>query len=63
MITACQGAKVKVANSLLNARNELISIRSSILFENGQHHKIDQLVSEIDDLFSSIIPNEGIKQS
>lgn len=60
MITAMQMGKIRVANQLVAAKEELDKCRSSIIFNNGQHLVIDRLSREISELLKEVIPNEPI---
>jgi len=56
MITAMQKAKLGTANHLAQAREILLETRSSIAWEDGEHGRIDELITDIDALFRRLIP-------
>ena len=57
MLTALQSARVDVANKLIAARESLLSTRSSIVWVNGEHKIVNELVSSIDFLIAIAVPN------
>ena len=58
MITANQGAKLKAATRLHDARESLLDIPSLICVNDDQRMRIHKLISEIDILFGEYISNE-----
>lgn len=60
MATALQAAKLDVANKLVAARDNLNSVRSSIIFNSQEAHDIVDVVVWIDNIIGHIITNEPI---
>lgn len=61
MITALQAAKLDVANKLVAARDNLNSVRSSIVFSSQEAHDIVDVVVWIDNIIGHIVPNTPLK--
>lgn len=57
MITAMQSARHKVANRLLEAREALLDTHSSIVWTDEEADSIKDIVSQIDELYATMISN------
>jgi hypothetical protein len=58
VITAYQSGRLETAKHLKSARDELAQTMSSGCWVNKEHEKISVLITEIDKLFSQLIPNK-----
>lgn len=58
-MTAYQAAKLKAANGLTAARAEIIQIVSLSCWSVEESRKVSDIASQLDELFSKVIPNTG----
>lgn len=58
MVTAMQAAKIRAANALVKAREEVMSTRSLICWKEGSGvgRELDSIVDRIDALIKEVVP-------
>lgn len=56
MITAHQSARFRAVTALVEAREQLVQIRSLVCFDTDEVRSIDIVVDQIDKLFDEILP-------
>jgi hypothetical protein len=59
VFTAMQGSRLKTAQHLYQAREELYACRSQIVWGAEEHREIDALGLRINDLLAKLIPNRA----
>lgn len=57
--TALQASRLKTAQHLYQARDELGACLSQSVWGNGEHREIGELMSRVNELLTKLIPNRA----
>lgn len=58
MLTAMQAARIRTANNLFGARDQLFDTISSICWQNGESRQVNDVINDIDKLIGKLVPNQ-----